>query len=90
MLWPFYKYWSTKNLLTIVNDILDFSKIEAGKLTIEHAQFNLKTLVQEVVDIFSISAKEKKLMLTFELEANTPEWLLGDVFRIKQILNKNT
>jgi len=78
---------SSLNLLHLINDILDVSKIEAGKLTIEHAQFNLKTLVQEVVDIFSISAKEKKLMLTFELEANTPEWLLGDVFRIKQILN---
>ena len=51
--------------------------------------YGLRELVDKSKDVLAEESitKEKKLMLTFELEANTPEWLLGDVFRIKQILN---
>jgi PAS domain S-box-containing protein len=74
------------NLLHIIDDILDISKIESGKFTLNNEKFNIKYLVREVVDILSIAAETKKLVLTNFFNSNTPENLLGDSFRIKQIL----
>ncbi|RUP79647.1 two-component system sensor histidine kinase/response regulator [Alteromonas sp. KS69] len=74
------------NLLTIVNDVLDFSKIEAGKLQINNQPFSPNTLLEEMVTIMAKSSHSKKLEFVFDL-APLPEKLIGDVFRIKQILN---
>jgi len=74
------------NLLTIVNDVLDFSKIEAGKLQINNQPFSPNQLLEEMVTIMAKSAHSKKLEFVFDL-APLPEKLIGDVFRIKQILN---
>ncbi|GGW78714.1 hypothetical protein GCM10007391_09180 [Alteromonas halophila] len=74
------------NLLSIVNDVLDFSKIEAGKLTINNQPFSPNQLLEEMVTIMSKSAHTKRLEFVFEL-GPLPEKLIGDVFRIKQILN---
>ena len=74
------------NLLTIVNDVLDFSKIEAGKLSLNSQPFSPNKLFEEMVAIMAKSSHTKRIEFVFEL-APLPEKLLGDVFRIKQILN---
>jgi PAS domain S-box-containing protein len=79
--------YSAQNLLSIVNDILDFSKIEAGKLTLQSIDFNLKEVVAKLADGFEIKAREKGLNLTAEIEQGVPDIVIGDQFRLNQILN---
>lgn len=74
------------SLLTIVNDVLDFSKIEAGKLQLNNQPFSPNQVFEEMVSLMSKSAHQKGLEFIFEL-APLPDKLIGDVFRIKQILN---
>lgn len=74
------------NLLNIVNDVLDFSKIEAGKLQINNQPFSPNQLLEEMVSVMGKLAQLKKLELVFELSP-LPEKLIGDVFRIRQVLN---
>ncbi|RDV26720.1 hybrid sensor histidine kinase/response regulator [Alteromonas aestuariivivens] len=74
------------NLLSIVNDVLDFSKIEAGKLQINNQPFSPNQLLEEMVTIMSKSSHSKRLEFVFDLSP-LPEKLIGDVFRIKQVLN---
>lgn len=78
--------FSAKNLLSIVNDILDFSKIEAGKLTIQSLDFNLVELLQNCTDGFTIKAQEKGLELIPKIHDNFPEIVIGDQYRLNQIL----
>ncbi|WP_434532982.1 7TM diverse intracellular signaling domain-containing protein [Alteromonas arenosi] len=74
------------SLLTIVNDVLDFSKIEAGKLQLNNQPFSPNQVFEEMVSLMAKSAHQKDLEFIFEL-GPLPEKLIGDVFRIKQILN---
>jgi CheY-like chemotaxis protein len=74
------------NLLHIIDDVLDISKIESGKIELSKAEFNLQTLVNEIIDTLKVKAIEKKLLLLYEFSPSAPEYLLGDEFRIKQIL----
>ncbi|MBT8263547.1 MAG: response regulator [Bacteroidia bacterium] len=78
--------FSAQNLLSIVNDILDFSKIEAGKLTIQSIDFNLRKVVENLSDGFEIKAKEKGLTLVSEMGQNIPDIVIGDQYRLNQIL----
>ncbi|WP_100658228.1 hybrid sensor histidine kinase/response regulator [Alteromonas flava] len=73
-------------LLTIVNDILDFSKIEAGKLQLNNQPFAPNQLLEDMVSLMAKSAHQKQLEFIFEL-GQLPDKLIGDVYRIKQILN---
>ena len=77
---------SSKHLLNIVNDILDFSKIEAGKIILENEEFCLKNIVENIKSFFSFQLKEKNLDLELIVDENMPECLIGDSFRINQIL----
>ncbi len=77
---------SGENLLTIINDILDFSKIESGKLTIEQIDFDLRTSVEEVLNILTTQAQAKGLELVGLVHANTPTLLRGDPVRFRQVL----
>ena len=77
---------SADSLLTLINDILDFSKIEAGKLTLEHAKFNAREVVAEVVDLLASKADEGRLALVLDWESSaSPEWV-GDSTRFRQVL----
>ena len=78
--------FSAKNLLSIVNDILDFSKIEAGKLTIQSMDFNLRKLVTTLADGFEIKAREKGLRLIANIDPDIPNIVIGDQYRLNQIL----
>ncbi|WP_413166538.1 response regulator [Capilliphycus salinus ALCB114379] len=73
-------------LLTIINDILDFSKIESGKLELEHQPFKLRTCIEESLDLLSAKASEKGLELAYIVDPKTPEVMVGDVTRLRQVL----
>ncbi len=77
---------SGDNLLTIINDILDFSKIEAGKLSLEEQPFNLRSCVEEAIDLLALKAAEKKLDLAYVIAEKMPINFVGDVTRLRQIL----
>lgn len=77
---------SADSLLTIINDILDFSKVEAGKLEIESREFDMRNLLEQIFESFSLMAEEKGLNLMLETEAIQHTNLIGDPNRIRQIL----
>lgn len=73
-------------LLTLVNDILDFSKIEAGKLHFEEIAFDLRTTVEDMLDLLAEQAQGKGLELIGLVDAAVPTCVLGDPGRLRQIL----
>ena len=78
--------FSAKSLLTIINDVLDFSKIEASKLTLEKANFRLRDLVRNSIQVVSAAARTKDLQIVAAIDERTPDWLAGDPVRIRQVL----
>lgn len=77
---------SAKSLLGIINDILDFSKIEAGKLAIEEVDFNLYSVIENVVSLIEYRAYEKGLELIVSYDEGVTEYYHGDSLRLSQIL----
>jgi len=77
---------SGEGLLGLINDLLDFSKIEAGHLSLERVDFNLEQAIYDIVRLLIIRAEEKGIDLLVEYEEACPRLLVGDVFRIKQVL----
>ncbi|MCP4639821.1 MAG: response regulator [bacterium] len=74
-------------LLALVNDILDFSKIEAGRLDLETLDFDLRTVVEEVADLFAVKASEKQIELAFLIDPDVPSLVRGDPGRLRQVLS---
>ena len=77
---------SGEALLEIINDILDFSKIEAGKLTLESFTFDLRQIVEEVMELLAERAHRKGLELAYLIHNEVPTALIGDPGRVRQIL----
>jgi len=75
-----------ENLLTVINDILDFSKIESGKIELEHKDFELRSCIEEVLDIFAGKAAKAGLDMVYQIDTNVPPQIVGDGFRLRQIL----
>jgi len=73
-------------LLDVINDILDFSKIEAGKLEIEQADFDLRSMLEEVTDLLAYRAHGKGLELACRITDDLPPCVRGDSTRLRQIL----
>ncbi|MDH7448342.1 PAS domain-containing hybrid sensor histidine kinase/response regulator [Aquimarina sp. 2201CG14-23] len=78
--------FSAENLLVLINDILDFSKIEAGKLTWQKIDFNIHELIKNVSRGFKIKADEKGLKYITNIDPKLPKFIVGDQFRLNQIL----
>ncbi|MDP2187835.1 MAG: response regulator [Sphingobacteriaceae bacterium] len=78
--------YSADNLLVIINDILDFSKIESGKITFEKIDFSIRNVVDQLLKAFAFKAEEKGLVLRAAINDDVPEVLLGDPFRLNQML----
>ena len=78
--------YSSKALLHVLNDILSFSKIEAGVVEINREPLRLQQLFDDVSDLFSISAVNKNIDLRFDLDSKIPEILIGDFFKLRQVL----
>lgn len=76
---------ASDHLLKLLNDILDFSKLQADKLQLEQTIFDFKELCQDTCLLFKEPALEKGITLTAVYE-NVPEYVLGDPYRLKQIL----
>ena len=73
-------------LLGLVNDILDFSKIEAGKMEIIPVDYDLSSVINDLVNMIQTKADVKGLKLEFEVSREVPKLLHGDEVRIKQIV----
>jgi signal transduction histidine kinase/ligand-binding sensor domain-containing protein/DNA-binding response OmpR family regulator len=74
------------SLLMVINDILDFSKIESGKMELENQPFDLRTCIEEVLDVFADKAAKSGLDLVYQIELDVPLQITGDAHRLRQIL----
>ncbi|HWV28197.1 MAG TPA: response regulator [Dyadobacter sp.] len=78
--------YSADNLLVILNDILDFSKIEAGKFGLENFEFDLREKLGYLMKTFEIRAGEKSIDFTFDCSSEVPQIVMGDPYRLNQIM----
>jgi signal transduction histidine kinase/CheY-like chemotaxis protein len=77
---------SADSLLTLLNDILDFSKIEAGKLDLEPMEFPLRQSLGETLKTLGLRAHEKGLELAWRVAFDVPDYLVGDLGRLRQVV----
>ncbi len=73
-------------LLSIINDILDFSKIDSGKIELEFRPFNLKSCIEDSLDLVRPIASEKGLSLSYTINDNVPQAIIGDTTRLQRVL----
>lgn len=78
---------SADNLLHIVNDVLDFTKIESGKIELEYIPFLLEEKISTTLKTFIFKIEEKGLELVFDNQVPSETVLIGDPFRLGQVLN---
>jgi osomolarity two-component system sensor histidine kinase NIK1 len=74
------------NLLTIIDDILDISKIEANHLIIEETAFSLRNTVFNVLKALDTQTVEKAVSLVCIDDGNVPDYLIGDAYRLRQVM----
>ncbi len=77
---------SAENLLQLIDSILDLSKVEAGKLEIDPQPFSLNHLLDHTVALTEPQAQEKGLPLRCRRSDDLPDWVVGDVSRLRQVL----
>ncbi len=77
---------SVNNLLVIINDILDFSKIQAGKLSIEEIAFDIRESVDAIRPLFAHRLEKKGLEFELNMDEKVPNYLVGDPYRLNQVL----
>src|SRR5215475_8742041 len=74
------------DLLAIINDILDFARIEAGKLALNVVDFELRPMIEDVLESLAESAHKKGLEIIAPIYADVPHWVAGDPGRLRQVL----
>ncbi len=74
------------SLLTLINDILDLSKIESGSFCLEEVDFDLTTLIEQVIEILTPKAESKAISLRAQLGFVSAPTVVGDPVRLQQIL----
>lgn len=77
---------SADSLLAVINDILDFSKIEAGKLDLYPVPFVLHECLVDTVKPLAVRAAKKNLELTYQVASDVPDLVVGDPYRLRQVL----
>jgi len=77
---------SGEALLSIINDVLDFSKIESGRMELENHPFELRTCIEEALELLGPKAAEKKIDLAYLVDDSIPLVISGDVTRLRQVL----
>jgi signal transduction histidine kinase len=73
-------------MMQIINDILDDSKIGAGKMELVCEPFDVRSLMEDVGQLYAGAAEQKKLELICRIEARVPRTVVGDVLRLRQVL----
>lgn len=74
-------------LLHLIDDVLDMSKIEAGQLRLEEMPLDLRQLIAETVELFAGQAEAKGLRLIVHIGVKTPQTVIGDPYRLRQVLS---
>ncbi|MCS6781796.1 MAG: PAS domain S-box protein [Gloeomargarita sp. SKYG98] len=77
---------SGDTLLNLINEILDLSKLEAGQVELEALDFEVLTVVEEVVDLLAPQAHVKGLEIAALVDPQVPSWVRGDATRLRQVL----
>lgn len=77
---------SSRTLLSLIEDILDLTKIEAGELSLKPEYIDLRSILNEIKNVFIVKMQQKKLELTIDIPEDFPKLLLLDELRIRQIL----
>ncbi|MCG9721264.1 ATP-binding protein [Shewanella sp. Isolate7] len=78
---------SANNLIYILNDILDINKIESGKMQLEQQDFHLTGVIADLIKSFSPVASRQGLRFAVEEALDLPEWVEGDIVKVRQILS---
>ncbi len=78
---------SAHSLLYIINDILDISKIESGKFEIVYEPFQTRVFFEQIVELFSVKAREKEIRLIYDAAPGIPFSLVSDSVRLQQVLS---
>lgn len=73
-------------LLTVINDILDFSKLESQKLLLEQLPVDVHAIIIDTCSLLSNQAEAKGIKVQYQIDENTPAYILGDAIRLRQIL----
>jgi len=74
------------NLLALINDILDLAKVESGRFELESIDFDLRALLEKMIEMMASRAQDRGLRLTLEILPDVPSGLIGDPNRLRQIL----
>jgi len=77
---------SGDSLLGIINDVLDFSKIEAGQVELEQAPFDVRSCIEEALDLLAQRAADNGIELVYLCDDTVPDLLVGDLARLRQVL----
>jgi signal transduction histidine kinase/DNA-binding NarL/FixJ family response regulator len=77
---------SSDHLANIINDILDFSKLQNRKLKLEKLHFSIRHVLEDVYALFERQALRNNTRLSYSLNPDTPQFLQGDPYRLKQIM----
>ena len=77
---------SGSHLLGLINDVLDMAKIEAGRMTLQELAFDLPSLVESLVDMFRLRAKDKGLRLITDHSLDVPQYVHADEGKLRQVL----
>jgi len=77
---------SSDLLLGVINNILDYSKLEAGMMELERIPLNIETVIGDTVKLFQLSATQKGLIIETLIAGDVPDSIVGDPFRLRQIL----
>lgn len=77
---------SGKHLLNLVNEILDIAKIDSDQMKLESQPFSIRAIVGDIKNLFYLSAKEKSVELSYEVDVDVPSMYVGDAHRVRQML----
>lgn len=77
---------SSETLLELINNVMDLSYLESGKVELEHTTIETMKLLEQTLAPLSFQAKSKGITLDFDITPDTPEYIMGDPTRLRQIL----
>lgn len=78
--------YASNTLLEIIDEILDFSKIEADKVIAEKIPFNVYHVIKNAASLFENTAYRKDLKLLVDIDVDVPEYIIGDPYRLRQVI----